>query len=169
VRLAVQHCGDRRGGCRGLWVRGCGLRFGLGFGGFRLSRRGLPGSGRWWRRLRLRFLHRRGCRRSITDQGQGCADGKSRAELGLERLDDTVLEDLDLDGALLGFDHGDHIAAMNRVAGLDQPFDELAGFHVGAEGGHDEDAPSLVPPHGRAGRGDDVGTCGIEAASRCLG
>jgi hypothetical protein len=141
-----RHGGDRLGGGHRPGFRGLGFgsAFGLGFGGFRLGGRGLPGSGRRWRRAWLRFLLRRGCRGSIPDQGQGCADGKSCAELGLERLDDPVLEDLDFDGAFLGFDHRDHVTAMNRIAGLDQPFDQLAVFHVGAEGRHDEDTHQLL-------------------------
>ena len=38
-------------------------------------------------------------------------------------LDLACLEDLDFDGALLRLDHGNHIAALDPVAGLDQPLD----------------------------------------------
>jgi hypothetical protein len=43
----------------------------------------------------------------------------------------ALFEDLDLDGALLRLDHRDDIALRHTVAGLDQPFDQLARLHVG--------------------------------------
>ncbi len=62
--------------------------------------------------------------------------------LGSDRHDDlgndAFVEDLDLDGALLGLDNGDDVALLDPLPGLDQPFDDGAGLHVGAERRHPE-------------------------------
>jgi hypothetical protein len=48
----------------------------------------------------------------------------------------SIVEYLDLDGALLRLDHRDDVAAFQWVAGLLQPFDQRAGFHVCSERWH---------------------------------
>ena len=53
-------------------------------------------------------------------------------------LDRARLEDLDLDRPLLRLHHGDDVAALDRIARLDQPLDERSRFHVGAQRGHAE-------------------------------
>ena len=66
------------------------------------------------------------------------ADRHLGVEIDQDLLDLAGLEDLDLDGALLRLDHGDDVAALDPIAGLDQPLDQRARLHVGAEGGHAE-------------------------------
>ncbi len=78
------------------------------------------------------------------------------------------LEDLDLDSPLLGFDHGDNIAARHLVAWCDKPLDELSLFHVSAQRRHREDTHDFNP--GRAFTAATMSaTCGRAACSRCFG
>ncbi len=49
-----------------------------------------------------------------------------------------VFEDLDLDRPLLGLDDGDHLAALDRIAGMLQPLDERPGLHIRPQRGHAE-------------------------------
>ncbi len=72
------------------------------------------------------------------DRCQHRADGNLLAWVDQDLLDRAVGKDLDLDDALLGFNLGDDIAALDLVAGLDLPFDQEALFHVGTQTGHAE-------------------------------
>ena len=51
-------------------------------------------------------------------------------------VDDTVLPDLDVDVGLLGLDACDDLAPLHPVADLDEPLDDRALVHVGAERRH---------------------------------
>ena len=46
------------------------------------------------------------------------------------------VEYLEIDCALVGFNDGDDVAAVYAITRLDQPFDQRAGLHVGAERRH---------------------------------
>ena len=82
-------------------------------------------------------------------------------------VDDTVLEDFDLDCALLRLDDGDDVAMPHRVPGPLQPFDQRTRFHVGAERRH----PELAHPGCASARAACLIAfgCGRLASSRCLG
>ena len=60
------------------------------------------------------------------------------AERNADLLDDAVLEDLDLDRPFLRLDDGHDVAAADLLARSDPPLDQGAGFHVRAQGRHDE-------------------------------
>ena len=80
-----------------------------------------------------------------------------------------VLEDLDLDGALLRLHHGDDVAALHGVAGLDQPFDQCARPPCRRRARACGTRPMLTLDQRRLRGGDDRrGTCGSAASSRCL-
>ena len=99
-------------------------------------------------RRRLRGLRARGSGTG-SDEGERCPHGDGRAGLDQQRLDLAVLEGLDVDGALHGVDHGDHLAVVDDVARADQPLDESALGHVGAERRHAELTHHGHPPRGR--------------------
>ena len=102
---------------------------------------------------------------ALADPRQHVADRDLGADRHDQLGDDPRLEALDLDGALLGFDDSDDIAALDPVARLDQPLDERAGLHVGAERRHQEVAhPPRTRP--RAAAAMSAG-CGNAASSRC--
>ena len=73
-----------------------------------------------------------------TNPGQRGADRHLGADLDQHSLDLPGFEDFDLDRALLRLHHGDDIATLHAIAGLDHPFDKRARLHVGAERGHAE-------------------------------
>ena len=138
-------------GCGAVMAPGCG-RAGAA------ARRGA---------YRLRLRRRWRARFAVGgDQRHGGADRNLFAFLHHEALQDAVLEHLDLDRAFLGLDHGDDIAALDRVARLDQPLEERAGLHVGAERGHAEFSHDCPPDRARSRRSPR--TWGSAASSRCL-
>jgi hypothetical protein len=53
-----------------------------------------------------------------------------------ELLDDTCVEDFNINDALLRLHHGDDIAALDLRTRLYEPLYECAGFHIGAQTGH---------------------------------
>jgi hypothetical protein len=65
-------------------------------------------------------------------------------------LDETVFEDLYLDCGFVSIDQRYYVSALDLVAGLDAPFEELARIHVSAEGRHAKLShhlsPCFVPP-----------------------
>ena len=136
-------------------------RCGLTGGGGRLGCRHNGGAAAGAARLRRRS--RRYCSRLSFAVGSNArqrrADRHLALELDQDLLDLAGLEDFDLDRAFLGLDHGDDVAALDPIAGLDQPFDQRAGFHVGAERGHAElDHGALLCPSQRGlGGRDDLG------------
>ena len=77
---------------------------------------------------------RRGAQRE--DRRQGRPDGDRLADRDEVLADDAVGEDLDLDLGLLGVDQRHDVATMDLVAGLDEPFEDDAAFHVGTERRH---------------------------------
>ena len=102
---------------------------------------GRDGRDRWrgWRRGRFR-LRRRGrgwrrCRRraGLDDRCERGADFDQLAYGNEQFADHTRLEHLDLDIGLVGLDDGNQVAARDRVAGRDEPFEDRAFGHVGAE------------------------------------
>jgi len=129
--------------------------------------------GRWrLRRLRKLFLAGRGNGRCRifrrADLRQGRADRQGLARFGQQGTDLACLEDLDFDGALLGLNHRHNIAFGHVIAGLDQPFDQLAFLHVGTERGHGEKAHAVIPGSAFTAAMMSA-TCGRAAVSRCLG
>ena len=82
-------------------------------------------------------MHRRGRRRDrcgfrlAVDPGEHRAYRNALPDRHCEFGHDAIVEDLDLDRALLRFHHRHDIAALHVIAGLHQPFDQRAGFHVG--------------------------------------
>jgi hypothetical protein len=52
---------------------------------------------------------------------------------GDEFVHDTGFEDLDVDGRLVGVDHGYHVPPGDPVPDGDPPLDERAAIHVGTE------------------------------------
>ena len=64
--------------------------------------------------------------------------GISVAFGGQQLVDNTLLEAFNLDLAFFGADHGHDVAAFDRCARLDQPFEQRARFHVGAQARHNK-------------------------------
>ncbi len=115
-------------------------------------------SGPRWRRWRSGPRGRRGYglrlgrRRRFAVGGDHRHDGADRdlfALLHHQALQDAVLEHLDFDRAFFGLDDGDDIAALDRVAGFDQPLDQRAGLHVDAQRWHPEFSHGCPPGRAR--------------------
>jgi hypothetical protein len=86
------------------------------------------------------------------------------------QLGDLAFEKaLDVDRPLVRLDHRDHVAAAHPVAGPDQPLDDLAGDHVGAERRHRELGHRRQPRFGTIERtaATTASTLGSAASSRC--
>ena len=139
---------------------------------------GVRGDRRWcrWARAEVQrgdgaagYGARRQAGAGVDDGRERCADLEQVVADGHEELaDDAVVEDLHLDVGLVGLDHRDEIAAVDRVAGLHEPFEEPALGHVGAERRHAEHARLS---HGRSsvrGRDHGAATVGSAASSRCF-
>ena len=61
--------------------------------------------------------------------------------------EDAFVDRLDFHGGLVGLDLGDHVAGLDRVAFLLQPLGEVALFHGGRQGGHqDVDGHGVMDP-----------------------
>jgi hypothetical protein len=126
----------------------------------------------------LERRRRRGCRFSLARRLSGRANQREQrsdrhflTRFHDGSIDHAGVEDLDLDGALLGIDDRDDVAAGDRVARLLQPLDECAGFHVGAEGWHAELDHEEDTPAGMSARvaSTIARGCGSAASSRCWG
>ena len=123
------------------------------------------------------------CRRRRGCDGAGCCfefgsnprqrrpDRHLAVELDQDLLDLAGLEDFDFDRALLRLDHGDDVAALDPIARLDQPLDQRARLHVGAERGHAEFDHGVLyaRPSAALAAATILGTCGIAAFSRWRG
>jgi hypothetical protein len=88
---------------------------------------------------RARGRRRGSGRRALgLDQRQHRADRHLRAGLHDDLAQHAVLEDLDVDGTLVGLDHRHDVAALHAAAGCDVPLDDGALVHVRAERGQPE-------------------------------
>ena len=116
----------------------------------RCRRRRSCGRSDWLDKGRRGASGRRGGRsRGLPSSSHGRqhrAHRHSRPGLDQQLLQRPILENLDLDCALLGLDHGDDVAAMDLIAGFPQPFDQRARLHVGAQRRHGELAHRLSVP-----------------------
>ena len=104
-------------------------------------------------------------RRPIVDVRQNCSHRHALPYRDSDLRNRSFMKDLDLDRPLLGFDDCDDAAGFHFVAGFDQPFDESAGLHIGAQSGHaviDHDGETSS----RAAAAIPSG-CGKQASSRC--
>ena len=104
-----------RGGFRCGWL--CG---GRGFGGWR-------GGGSVCGRFFARCAH-------VTNRR---ADGDHVAWPGQQIQHRAFDRRFDLNGGLVGFDLGDHVAFFDRLADLNRPVDQCPFGHVEAQLGHD--------------------------------
>ena len=104
-----------------------------------------------------------GRRRSYEGSPGGVPTGTLSPGLHQNPVEHARLEDLDR--PLLGVDHGYDVAALHDVAWLLQPFDQGAGFHVGAERWHDEFAQAGLTKLCAAAA--IIAGCGSAACSRC--
>ena len=138
-----------------------GRRRRRGLDGGRSDRRGRrDGDGR-----RERGGRRRRRRLAVVDMREHFADRNLLADRHDDVDDPALGEGLDLDGALLRLDDGDDAARSDRVARLDQPFDQRARFHIGAERRHFEvDHVGLTSSRAAAAM---PAACGRHASSRC--
>ena len=88
-----------------------------------------------FRRLSLRS----GCGIRLANDGDGRVDlhvlGAGRHENGSER---TLVHGFHFHGGLVGLDLGDDIAGLHHVAHVLEPLGELALFHGGRQGGHED-------------------------------
>jgi hypothetical protein len=76
-----------------------------------------------------------------------------RAGLDQKLRDGAVVPTLDVDRGLAGIHHGDDLALLDDVTGLDQPFQQRPFVHVSAQGGQrelDHVASARVAAQGRA-------------------
>ena len=83
----------------------------------------------------------------LRDRGERGADRDGLACRDDQPLDGAGIERFDLYRRLRGVDNCDDVTLANLVTWLDQPFEQRALVHVGAEDGHDE-LGHLSPPSG---------------------
>jgi hypothetical protein len=78
----------------------------------------------------------------------GCQHGPHRdlhAWLHQELLDHPVLEDFDLDDALVRFHLGNDVTVLDAVAGLDMPHYQRPDLHISTQTGHAELSHGSAP------------------------
>jgi hypothetical protein len=67
------------------------------------------------------------------ERGERCPDRHPLPGADQELADDAVVERLDLHRRLVGVDDGHRVAAVDRGPGRDEPLQQHAGLHVGAQ------------------------------------
>jgi hypothetical protein len=93
-------------------------------------------------------------RHSEAPTGERNPDRHGVTEFDEDLLDLPGLEDFDLNGALLRFDHGDDVAALDPITRFHQPLYRRARLHIGAERRH------AKLGHDRSLRSAECGLCG---------